>query len=339
MLKNHFPALIIDRRADGGQSPAKITEFGDPGSLPNQAGELLIRITHSSLNYKDALAVTGKGKILRKFPIVPGIDLAGVVVEADKHGRYRAGENVLVTGWGIGERCSGGYAGFAKVKTEWVVPLPEGLTALHCMAIGTAGLTAMLSILALEDHGVLPDSGPVLVTGAAGGVGSIAILMLAKREYEVVASSGRIDQLGNYLKDLGASELIDREGLSVPGGRALDPERWAGAIDSVGGETLASILRQTRYRGSVAACGLAGGETLHSTVFPFILRGVNLLGIDSMMCPRPLRDRAWNRLAEDVDAARLEKLVQVIPLEEVPRASREMLAGRVRGRIVVDINL
>jgi acrylyl-CoA reductase (NADPH) len=339
MLKNTFAALVIDSQNDGSQSEASITEFTDPTSLPNQAGDLLIRVTHSSLNYKDGLAVTGKGKVLRKFPIVPGIDLAGVVEEADEQGSYKVGENVLVTGYGIGEQFSGGYAGFAKVKKEWVVPIPQGLTALHCMAIGTAGLTAMLSMLALEDHGVSADSGPVLVSGAAGGVGSIAILILAKCGYEVVASSGRVKEQGDYLKDLGAAGLINREELSVPSGRPLESERWAGAIDTVGGETLASILRQTKYRGSVTACGLAGGANLPSTVLPFILRGVNLLGIDSVMCPFPVRERAWNRLSNDLDLSKLEELTQVIPLKKVPDASKEILAGKVRGRVVVDLDL
>ncbi len=337
MPRSSFSAIVVDRQNGSSQSAASITEFADPASLPNQAGELLIRVTHSSLNYKDGLAVTGRGKILRAFPIVPGIDLAGVVAEADDQGRYKVGDSILATGWGIGERVSGGYSGFARVKKEWVVPVPQGLKALHCMAIGTAGLTAMQSMLALEDHGVLPDSGPVLVSGAAGGVGSIAILILAKRGYKVVASSGRAGELADYLKDLGASELMNREALSQPSGRPLESQRWAGAIDTVGGETLASILRQTKYRGSVTACGLAGGANLPSTVLPFILRGVNLLGIDSAMCPFPVRERAWNRLAQDLDVSKLEELTQVIPLKEVPDASKKILAGKVRGRIVVDI--
>ena len=339
MLRNTFAALLVDRQINGSQSQATVTELENVDSLPNQGGDLLIRVTHSSLNYKDALAVTGKGKVLRKFPIVPGIDLAGVVEEVGESKGYKVGDKVFVTGWGLGEQVSGGYAGFAKVKTEWVELIPRGLTALHCMAIGTAGLTAMLATLSLEDHEVFPDSGPVLVTGASGGVGSLAISMLARRQYKVVASTGRVKEQGDYLKSLGASEILNREEFSSPSGRPLDSERWAGAIDSVGGETLASILRQIKYRGSVAACGLAGGATLPSTVLPFILRGVNLLGIDSVMCPSSLRKRAWNRISEEIDLEKLEKLIQVIPLDAVPDASQQILAAKIRGRIVVDMNL
>ncbi len=339
MLKNAFSALVVDRQSNGGQSQATITELESIDSLPNQSGELLIRVTHSSLNYKDALAVTGKGKVLRQFPIVPGIDLAGVVEEVGENKRYNVGDKVFVTGWGLGEQVSGGYAGFAKVKAEWVELIPSGLTALHCMAIGTAGLTAMLATQSLEDHEVFPDSGPVLVTGASGGVGSLAISMLAKRQYEVVASTGRVNEQGEYLKSLGASEIINREEFSSPSGRPLDSERWAGAIDSVGGETLASVLRQVKYRGSVAACGLAGGANLPSTVLPFILRGVNLLGIDSVMCPPSLRKRAWSKISEEMSLEQLEKLVQVISLDAVPEVSQKLLDGKIRGRIVVDLNL
>ncbi|EGL53185.1 zinc-binding alcohol dehydrogenase [Methylophaga aminisulfidivorans MP] len=335
MSKNTFSALLVEDK----ESQANLIELENVDALPNQGGDLLIRVTHSSLNYKDGLAVTGKGKVLRSFPIVPGIDLAGVVEDAGESTKFKAGDQVFVTGWGVGEQVSGGYAGFAKVKPEWAELIPEGLSAMHCMALGTAGFTAMLATLSLEDHKVLPDSGPVLVTGASGGVGSIAISLLAKRQYNVVASTGRIEEQGEYLKSLGASEIIHREELSSPSGRPLDSERWAGAIDSVGGETLASILRQTQYRGSVAACGLAGGASLPSTVLPFILRGVNLLGIDSVMCPSWLRKRAWSRMSEDIDLKTLEQLIQVIPLDAVPDAAQQILAGKIRGRIVVDMSL
>ena len=335
MSENTFSALLVEDK----EYPANLTKLENVDALPNQGGDLLIRVTHSSLNYKDGLAVTGKGKVLRSFPIVPGIDLAGVVEDAGESTKFKAGDQVFVTGWGVGEQVSGGYAGFAKVKPEWAELIPEGLSAMHCMALGTAGFTAMLATLSLEDHNVLPDSGPVLVTGASGGVGSIAISILAKRQYNVVASTGRIEEQGDYLKRLGASEIIHREELSSPSGRPLDSERWAGAIDSVGGETLASILRQTQYRGSVAACGLAGGASLPSTVLPFILRGVNLLGIDSVMCPSWLRKRAWSRMSEDIDLKTLEQLIQVIPLDAVPDAAQQILAGKIRGRIVVDMSL
>jgi len=339
MSQDSFPALVVNRQGDGTQAAATFTQFTSVDSLPNQADGLLIRVTHSCLNYKDALAVTGKGKVLRQFPIVPGIDLAGVVEEADADNLFQVGDEVLVTGCGVGEKVSGGYAGFCRVKTAWVVPIPTGLSRQDCMAIGTAGFTAMLSVLALENHGVAPDQGSVLVTGAAGGVGSIAILVLSKLGYEVVAASGRVEEQGDYLKHLGATELIHREELATPSGKPLDGERWAGAVDTVGGETLASILRQTKYRGSVTACGLAGGVTLPTTVLPFILRGINLLGIDSVMCPRPLRERAWQRLAEDLDLDKLRDLHHVIALQDVPTVSEDMLSGNVRGRVVVDLGL
>ena len=339
MSHNSFNALIIDKKDNGTRFSASITEFTSADSLPNQSDGLLIRVTHSSLNYKDGLAITGKGRILRKYPMVPGIDLAGIVEEADSIGTYHTGQPVLVTGFGLGEQVSGGYSGFARVKPDWVIPVPKGLSSQQCMSIGTAGLTSMLSLLALENHGVLREQGPILVTGAAGGVGSIAILILSKRGYKVTGSSGRIEEHGKYLENIGASELINREELSKPSGKPLDSERWAGAIDSVGGQTLASILRQTRYGGSVAACGLAGGVSLSTTVLPFILRGVNLLGIDSVMCPRVLREHAWNRLSEDLELEKLDSLTQVISLKEIPNAAEDILSGKVLGRIVVDLNL
>lgn len=339
MQKESFSALVIEKQTDGTQSAPLIKKFTSVDSLPNQSDELLIRVTHSCLNYKDGLAVTGKGKVLRKFPIIPGIDLVGVVEEADQKGVFQVGDRALVTGFGVGEQFSGGYSGFCRVKTDWALPVPERLSPLQCMSIGTAGLTAMLSFLALEDHGVGQESGPILVTGAAGGVGSIAILILSASGYKVVASSGRIKEHGKYLKSLGAAELIHREELSTPSGKLLDTERWAGAIDTVGGETLASILRQTRYRGSVTACGLAGGVNLPATVLPFILRGINLLGIDSVMCPRHLRERAWRRLSETLNLNQLERLTRVISLKDIPTAAEEILQGKVLGRIVVDLNL
>jgi len=334
-----FSALVIEPSPDGSAATPVIREFTDPGILPAPGGEVLVRVTHSSLNYKDGLAVTGQGKILRQLPIIPGIDLAGSVEDPASDIRFRAGDAVVVTGWGIGERVSGGYAGFARVHGDWLMPLPPTLNARQAMTIGTAGLTAMCCVLALEDHGLKPGSpNAVIVSGAAGGVGSMAVALLARRGHYVVASTGRIATEGDFLRDLGAAELIPREILATPSGKTLDPERWAGGIDTVGGETLASLLRQTRAFGSVAACGLAGGAHLPTTVLPFILRGVNLLGIHSVMCPRPLRDRAWARLATDLTPAQLEKMSRVIPLREVPGLARELLAGNVRGRIVVDVN-
>ena len=335
-------ALLVDQEPDGRQTPASICELSGPDSLPTPGGDILVRVAYSSLNYKDGLAVTGKSHVLRQFPIVPGVDLAGTVEEPGADGRFRKGDQVVLTGWGIGEEVSGGYASLARVKGDWLLPLPAELTARQAMAIGTAGFTAMLAVLALEDHSVIPggkEPKEVLVTGAAGGVGSTAIALLAKLGYHVVGSTGRIEQEGDYLRELGVSALIAREELSAPSRKPLERERWAGAVDTVGGETLASVLRQTRARGSVAACGLAGGMNLPSTVLPFILRGVNLLGIDSVKCPRPLRERAWKRLVVDLDLDKLEKMTRVIPLKDVPSASNEILAGKVRGRVVVDLNL
>ena len=312
------------------------------GELPAPAGSTLINVTYSSLNYKDGLAVTGKGRILRRLPIVPGIDLAGEVVEPGENDRFQTGDEVILTGWGMGEEFSGGYASMARVNGTRLQPLPNGITARQAMAIGTAGFTAMLSLLALEDHGLTPaaeNHNEVVVTGAAGGLGSMAIALLSALGYRVVASTGRTEQQGDYLRYLGATEVIPREVLSVPADKLLESERWAGAIDSVGGETLASVLRQTRAHGSVAACGLAGGSNLPTTVLPFILRGVNLLGITAVKCEPDLCERVWGRLAKDLDMEKLETMTQVISLHDVPQASKDILAGQVRGRIVVDLNV
>ena len=311
------------------------------GELPAPAGSTLISVTYSSLNYKDGLAVTGKGKILRRLPIVPGIDLAGEVLETDENDRFQTGDEVILTGWGMGEEFSGGYASIARVNGVRLVPLPSGITARRAMAIGTAGFTAMLALLALEDHGLAPSANQpeVLVTGAAGGLGSIAIALLAKFGYRVIGSTGRAEQEGDYLRYLGTSEIIPRKALSEPSGKLLESERWAGAIDTVGGETLASVLRQTRAHGSVAACGLAGGSELPTTVLPFILRGVNLLGITAVKCERELCERVWGRLAKDLDMDKLDTMTQTISLRDVPQASTDIIAGKVRGRIVVDLNI
>lgn len=310
--------------------------------MPAPAGNTLVRVNYSSLNYKDGLAVTGKGKILRQLPIVPGIDLAGEVLEPGESDRFKRGDEVILTGWGMGEEFSGGYASMARVNGMRLLPLPAGITALQAMAIGTAGFTAMLSLLALEDHGLTPSAesqNEVVVTGAAGGLGSMAIALLAEQGYRAVASTGRTEEEGDYLRYLGASEVIHRRVLSEPTGKLLESERWSGAIDTVGGETLACVLRQTRSHGSVAACGLAGGMELPTTVLPFILRGVNLLGITAVKCDRELCERVWRRLATDLDMEKLDTMTQVISLHDILRASEEILAGQVRGRIVVDLNL
>ena len=338
MAAESFPALVVESSTDGKQSPAALREFANPDALPAPGGEVLVRVTHSSLNYKDGLAVTGKGKVLRQFPIVPGIDLAGVIENPGADQRFRVGDPVVLTGWGIGEQFSGGYAGFARVQGDWLIPLPHSINPFQAMAIGTAGLTAMCAVLALEDHGLMPGQDhKVVVSGAAGGVGSLAVMLLARRGYHVAASTGRVTEAGNYLRTLGAAEIIAREILATPTGKPLDSETWAGGIDTVGGETLGSILRQTRAYGSVAACGLAGGAHLSTTVMPFILRGVNLLGIHSVMCPRPLRERAWARLATDLDWNQLEQISRLVSLREIPLLAGEILAGQVRGRIVVGI--
>jgi acrylyl-CoA reductase (NADPH) len=329
---------VVEKKGGGGESSVAIREFSSVESIPSRGGDLLIRVTHSSLNYKDALAVTGKGKVLRQFPIVPGIDLAGVVEDPGRAGRYQAGDRVLVTGRGIGEQYSGGYARYCGVDSEWALPIPGNLDPHSAMALGTAGFTAMLCILALESHGLEPHNDPVLVTGGAGGVGSISIALLSKLGYRVTTSTGRLAEQGEYLTRLGATEILSRQELAASGRKPLEPEKWAGAVDSVGGETLASILRQLRYRGSVAACGLAGGVDLPTTVFPFILRGVNLLGIDSVQCPRALREKAWERLSGDIDLKKLEFMTQTVSLKDLMKISEAMLLGKVRGRVVVDLS-
>jgi acrylyl-CoA reductase (NADPH) len=324
-----FRAILITK-TDAGQS-AQVTEL-DEGQLPD--GDVTVRVEYSTINYKDGLAITGKGPVVRKFPMVPGIDLAGTV-EASGDPEWKPGQGVLLNGWGVGEAQWGGLAQKARVKGAWLVALPAPLTARQAMAIGTAGYTAMLSVLALERHGLRPGDGPVLVTGASGGVGSVAVTLLAKLGHEVVASTGRPEE-ADYLRSLGAAEVIDRATLSAPG-KPLGRERWAGAVDSVGSHTLANVCATTRYRGAVAACGLAQGMDFPGTVAPFILRGVTLYGIDSVMAPRPLRIEAWSRLARDLDPAKLETITREIPLAQAIPAASEILAGKVRGRLVVDV--
>lgn len=324
-----FKAVRIDK-ADKGTTVA-LTQF-DEAELMD--GDVTVRVDWSTVNYKDGLAVTGKAPVVRRFPMIAGIDFAGTV-EASSNPNWKPGDKVIGNGWGMGETHLGAYAEKTRVKGDWLVRLPEGMTTRDAMAVGTAGYTAMLSVLALEKHGLKPADGPIVVTGAAGGVGSVAIAVLSKLGYQVIASTGRTSEEG-YLKGLGASEIIDRNELSGPA-KPLAKERWAGGIDSVGSTTLANLLSMTKYRGAIAACGLAAGMDLPSSVAPFILRGVCLLGIDSVMCPIELRKQAWARLAIDLDHTKLAEITQEIPLDQVIDAGAKVLAGQVRGRIVVKI--
>ncbi|MGY3037880.1 acrylyl-CoA reductase (NADPH) [Bradyrhizobium sp. USDA 4354] len=324
-----FKAIRIDK-ADKGTA-AQLTQFDEAELME---GDVTVRVEWSTLNYKDGLALTGKAPVVRRFPMIAGIDFAGTV-EASSHPQWKAGDKVVCTGWGMGETHLGAYAEKARVKGDWLVALPQGLSARDAMAIGTAGFTAMLSVLALEKHGLSPKSGPVVVTGAAGGVGSVATAVLSKLGYHVIASTGRAAE-ADYLKHLGAAEVIDRNELSAPA-KPIAKERWAGGVDSVGSTTLANLLSMTKYGGAIAACGLAAGMDLPSSVAPFILRGVCLLGIDSVMCPLPPRKAAWQRLASDLDRTKLSEITQEISLDEVPGWGAKILAGQVRGRVVVKI--
>jgi acrylyl-CoA reductase (NADPH) len=324
-----FRAIRIDK-ADKGTTAA-LTQF-DEAELMD--GDVTVAVEYSTLNYKDGLAVTGKAPVVRRFPMIAGIDLAGTV-EQSSHPQWKAGDKVICTGWGMGETHLGAYAEKARVKGDWLVRLPEGMSTREAMAIGTAGYTAMLSVLALEKHGLTPKHGPIVVTGAAGGVGSVATAVLSKLGYHVIASTGRVSET-DYLKGLGAAEVIDRSELSGAA-KPLAKERWAGGIDSVGSTTLANLLSMTKYGGAIAACGLAAGMDLPSSVAPFILRAVCLLGIDSVMCPSERRKVAWNRLASDLDRGKLTEITHEIGLNEVVDAGAKILAGQVRGRIVVKI--
>jgi acrylyl-CoA reductase (NADPH) len=324
-----FKAIVIEK-TDAGQQ-AGLTQFDEKDLMD---GDVIVRVEWSTVNYKDGLAITGKAPVVRRFPMIPGIDLAGTV-ESSTHPDWKPGDQVILNGWGVGETHLGAYAQKARLKGDWLVRLPARMSARDAMAIGTAGYTAMLAVLALEHQGITPASGPVLVTGAAGGVGSVAVAILAKLGFAVAASTGR-PQEADYLKRLGASEIIDRKELSgTP--RALNKERWAAGIDVVGSSALANMLSMIRYRGAVAACGLAGGMDLPTTVAPFILRGVSLLGIDSVMRPRADRRAAWGRLETDLDRAKLAEMTSEIGLDQVIAAGRDIVEGRVRGRIVVKI--
>ena len=298
-------------------------------------GDVTVDVTYTSLNYKDGLALTGTSPVVRRWPMIPGVDFVGRVRQSS-HAAHSAGDLVVLNGWGAGETHLGGYAQLARVPGDWLVRLPAGLSEIQAMGIGTAGYTSMLCVMALERHGLTPAAGPVLVTGAAGGVGSVAIALLAQLGFDVIASTGRSETEGDYLRSLGASAIIDRAELSEPG-RPLGKERWAGAIDSVGSHTLANVLAQTGYGGIVAACGLAQGMDLPGSVAPFILRGVTLAGVDSVMAPLPLRTEAWGRLATDLPLDLLDSLIAVHPLAEAPRLGAEILDGKVRGRVVFTV--
>lgn len=330
-----FKAMLLEQSGDAVTASVQDLDESRLPSYPD-AGEVTVAVEYSSLNYKDGMILRGLGRLVRQYPHVPGIDLAGTVVESS-HPSYQPGDRVLATGWRLGELHWGGYAQKARVKGEWLVPLPDGLTAKRAMAIGTAGFTAMLAVMALEDHGVRPDAGEVLVTGAAGGVGSVAVAMLAALGYRVAASTGRAETRA-YLKSLGAAAVIDRAELAEPGKRPLESERWAGCIDSVGSTTLARVLAQMHYHGAVAAVGLAGGATLETTVVPFLLRGVSLLGIDSVMCEADRRLAAWQRLATDMPMDKLDEITTLAGLADLPRLADAILKGRVRGRVVIDVN-
>jgi len=305
----------------------------DDGALPE--GDVTVKVDYSTLNYKDGLAITGKSPVVRKFPLTPGIDLSGTVTES-QHPLFKAGDPVVLNGWGVGESHSGGLAQKARLKGDWLVHLPAAFTPRQAMAIGTAGYTAMLCVMALEKHGVTPASGDILVTGAGGGVGSVAIALLAKLGYRVVASTGRLQE-ADYLRQLGAADVMDRADLSAPG-KPLSKERWAGVVDTVGSHTLANACASTKYGGVVTACGLAQGMDFPSSVAPFILRGITLAGIDSVMAPRAVREAAWARLAQDLDTARLERMTREVGLADAIGLGAEILAGNVRGRAVVNVN-
>ncbi len=326
-----FKAIYLEKDDNGVQH--SIREL-DESVLPE--GDVRVGVEYSTINYKDGLAITGAAPVVRNYPMVPGIDFAGKVLESSNP-EFKEGDAVVLNGWGVGEGHWGGLSQQARLKGDWLIKLPGAFTSRQAMAIGTAGYTAMLSVLALERAGLQPDKGPVLVTGAAGGVGSVAIAVLAKLGYTVEASTGRASE-EDYLKGLGAAGIIDRNELSEPSKRPIGKERWAGAVDAVGSHTLANVLGQTKYGGAVAACGLAQGGDLPATVYPFILRGVSLLGIDSVMAPKPVREQAWARLATDLDVAKLEAMTVEVPLGDAPDAAADILKGQVRGRVVVNVN-
>lgn len=330
-MTDSFKALMLTQD-DAGKTIAEIRRLTN-ADLPE--GDVLVAVEYSSLNFKDGLAITGKGKIVRTWPMVPGIDLAGTVLESGSTD-YAPGDKVVLTGWSVGEKYWGGYSQRQRVRSDWLVRLPEGLDTRRAMVIGTAGFTAMLCVMTLEEAGLEPSKGTVLVTGASGGVGSVAVAILAKLGYTVAAVSGRPDNEG-YLKQLGASEVISRDEMNRPS-RPLEGQRWAGAVDTVGSSLLARVLAETNYGGCVAACGLAGGADLPTTVMPFILRNVSLRGVDSVMCPPGRRKEAWERLVRDLPAGTLGDIGQAIGLEDLPGEAEKIVAGQVRGRVIVDLS-
>jgi acrylyl-CoA reductase (NADPH) len=328
-MPDKFRAIRVSK-GDGGQT----VELASLSDADLMEGDVTVDVEYSTVNYKDALALTGKAPIIRAFPLIPGIDFAGTVRDSSNPG-FKPGDKVILNGWGVGEGHHGGFAERARVRGDWLVKVPDGLDAARAMAIGTAGYTAMLCVMALEDQGVTPGDGEVLVTGAAGGVGSVAIALLSKLGYTVAASTGRTGE-ADFLKDLGAASVIDRNEFTGQV-KMLAKSRWAGAVDAVGSTTLANVLSQMNYAGTVAACGLAQGMDLPTSVAPFILRAVKLIGIDSVMCPMARRSEAWRRLARDLDLAKLDALTSHVKLEDVPQVAEDLLAGKVRGRAVVDI--
>jgi acrylyl-CoA reductase (NADPH) len=330
MPEEAFKAILVSRDEDKKQSVA-VTELTEADLMD---GDVTVAVEATTVNYKDGLAITGKAPVVRRFPLIPGIDFAGTVTASDNE-EWRRGDKVVLNGWGVGETHHGAYAGKARVKGEWLVPLPQGMSARDAMAVGTAGYTAMLSVMALERHGITPDRGSVVVTGAAGGVGSVAVSILSKLGYHVVASTGRLAE-SDYLRELGAAEVISRDELSGPA-KPLAKERWAGGVDAVGSLTLANVLSMTSYGGAVTACGLAQGMDLPTSVAPFILRGVSLLGIDSVMAPRALRLEAWRRIGSDLDHAKLAALSKTVPFDGIIDAARDIVEGKVRGRVVVEM--
>lgn len=329
-MADRFNAVLITRDEEKKQS-VSFVEIGEDALME---GDVTVAVEATTVNYKDGLAITGKAPVVRRFPMIPGIDFAGTVIRSS-HPEWKEGDKVILNGWGVGETHYGAYAGRARVSGDWLVPLPEGLSVHQAMAVGTAGYTAMLCVMALERHGIAPDRGPLVVTGAAGGVGSIAVALLSARGYEVIAATGRTAE-ESYLKSLGASEIIPREVLSGPA-KPLGKERWAGGVDAVGSHTLANVLSMTSYGGAVAACGLAQGLDLPASVAPFILRGISLLGIDSVMAPKTLRLEAWRRIAAELDHDKLATITGTIPFGKVIEAAEDIVAGRVRGRLVVEM--
>ncbi|PAP93520.1 MDR family oxidoreductase [Mesorhizobium wenxiniae] len=325
-----FKAILVSRDAEKKQSVA-VTDLTEADLME---GDVTVAVEATTVNYKDGLAISGKAPVIRRWPLVPGIDFAGTVISSS-HADWRKGDKVILNGWGVGETHFGAYAGRARVKGDWLVPLPQGMSPHDAMAIGTAGYTAMLCVIALERHSIVPDRGPVVVTGAAGGVGSVAVSILSSLGYHVIASTGRSAE-SSYLIDLGAAEVISRDELAQPA-KPLAKERWAGGVDAVGSHTLANVLSMTTYGGAVAACGLAGGMDLPASVAPFILRGVCLLGIDSVMAPKPVRMEAWRRIGTDLDLQKLASLSTTIGFDGIIDAAHNIVEGKIRGRVVVDM--